>query len=211
MKKKQIPENVRIREGAAATCTKVIKRRVLKKQARKARTEHLVKCSLAPGKRKVRRSHCQNCVLTGSSRKTEKSGKESHRGDSEEVYTDQEEIREIQENRIDYFKKKGDQQFTDDGRKAEITVDLRLQARAKMSENKVNGPEDAVVSEMIKQLALEKIYTITKCFQECFMDQMEAPSSWKILKLVFLRKPDAEPKKRIRSYRAIALTLVMSK
>ena len=37
------------------------------------------------------------------------------------------------------------------------------------------------------------------------MGQMEAPSSWKIVKLVFLRKPDAEPKKGIRSYRAIAL------
>ena len=61
-----------------------------------------------------------------------------------------------------------------DGRKAEITVDLVLQARAKMSDNKVNGPaEDAVVSEMIKQLLLEKIYTITKCFQERFMGQME--------------------------------------
>ena len=45
----------------------------------------------------------------------------------------------------------------EDGRRAEITVDVVLQARAKMSENKVNGPEDAVVSEMIKQLPWEKI------------------------------------------------------
>ena len=43
------------------------------------------------------------------------------------------------------------------------------------------------------------------------MDLMEAPSSWKIVKLVFLRKPDAEPKKGTRSYRATALTSVMSK
>ena len=35
-------------------------------------------------------------------------------------------------------------------------LDLVLQARAKMSENKVNGPEDAVVSEMIKQLPWRK-------------------------------------------------------
>ena len=35
--------------------------------------------------------------------------------------------------------------------------------------------------------------------------------SQKIVKLFFLRKPDAEPKKEIRSYRAIALTSVMSK
>ena len=54
-----------------------------------------------------------------------------------------------------------------------------------MSENKVNGPEDAVVSEMIKKLPLEQIYILTKYFQERFMDQMEAPSSWKIVKLVF--------------------------
>ena len=48
-----------------------------------------------------------------------------------------------------------------DGRDAEITVDLVLQARAKMSDNKVNGPDDAVVSEMIKQLSSEKIFIIT--------------------------------------------------
>ena len=43
------------------------------------------------------------------------------------------------------------------------------------------------------------------------MSLMESPSSWRIVKLVFLRKPDAAPKKVIRSYRAIALTSVMSK
>ena len=67
------------------------------------------------------------------------------------------------------FKKKGDQQFTMEGRNAEITVDPVLQARAKMSDNKVHGPEDTVVSEMIKQLPMEKIYTMTRCFQERFM------------------------------------------
>ena len=80
-----------------------------------------------------------------------------------------------------------------------------------MSDNKVNGPEDAVVSEMIEQLPLEKIEKITKCFQERCMGQMEAPSSWKIVKLVFMRKRDAEPKKGIRSCRALALTSVFSK
>ena len=40
---------------------------------------------------------------------------------------------------------------------------------------------------------------------------MESPSSWKVVELVFLIKPDAAPKKEIRSYWAIALTSVMSK
>ena len=74
---------------------------------------------------------------------------------------------------------------TNDGRRAEITIDLVLQARIKMSENKVNGPEDAEVSEMIKQLPQEKFYVITKYFQERFTVKVEAPSSWKIVKLVF--------------------------
>ena len=44
------------------------------------------------------------------------------------------------------------QHIADEESLAEITIDLVLQARAQMSENNVSGPEDAVVSEMIKQL-----------------------------------------------------------
>ena len=54
-KKQSYPENVRLHEEAAARCTNKIKRRVLKKQARKAKAEHLVKGCLEPGKKKVRR------------------------------------------------------------------------------------------------------------------------------------------------------------
>ena len=86
-----------------------------------------------------------------------------------------------------------------------------MKARAKLSDNKANGPEDAIVSEMIKRLPMEKIYTITRCFQESFTTLMESPRSWRTVKLVFLRKLDAAPKKGIRSYRGIALTSVMSK
>ena len=103
-----------------------------------------------------------------------------------------------------------DRHFTDDGRVAETTVDLVLQARAKMSENNVNGPEDAVVSVMTKLLPLDKIQKITRCFQERLVGQIEAPISWKVVKFGFFRKPDAELK-GIRSYRTIALTSVMSK
>ena len=49
------PDDVRMREEAAARCTKVIKREVLKKQVRKARAQHLVKCCLTLGKKKASR------------------------------------------------------------------------------------------------------------------------------------------------------------
>ena len=46
--------------------------------------------------------------------------------------------------------------ITEQGRVAEIWVDLELQAKALISNNKVSGPEDCVVSEITKQLPLEK-------------------------------------------------------
>ena len=46
-----------------------------------------------------------------------------------------------------------------------------------MSKNKVNVLGYAVVNEMIKKLFLEKMYIFTRCFQELFMGQMDAPSS----------------------------------
>ena len=164
--------------------------------------DHLVKCSLMPGRRN------QKKAVVGAVRR--RAVHRRQRRMAKGVNTDPDETREVQEKRIDYSKKKGDRHFTDDGRVAETTVDLVLQARAKMFENKVNGNEDAVVSVMIKLLPLEKIQKITRCFQERFVGQMEAPNSWKFVKFDFFRKPDAEPK-GIRSYRAIALTSVMSK
>ena len=77
---------------------------------------------------------------TGISLKVEKNGRKNYRGIVKRCTR----IRKRQK------KKKGVQHFTEDGRNAEITVDLVLQAMAKLSDNKVNGLEDAVASEMIK-------------------------------------------------------------
>ena len=142
---------------------------------RKARAEHLVKSCLQPGK-KTKRKPLTELYVKGQFTKDRRMAKKLQR-----------DCEEVQESRIEYFKKKGNQQSTEDGRSAEITVDLVLQGRAKLSDNKVNGPEDAIVCEMIKKLPMEKIYTIARCFQERFMGLMESPSSWKIVKLVFLR------------------------
>ena len=79
-----------------------------------------------------------------------------------------------------------------------------------MSETTVNGPEDSTVSEMIKQLPQKKVYEITRCFQDRFVGLDDAPSAWRIVKLIFLQEQDAAPKKEIRSYKAIALASVMS-
>ena len=59
------PENVRLREEAAARCTAKIKRKVLKKQARKARAEHHVRCCLEPGKKKANRKPLTELQVKG--------------------------------------------------------------------------------------------------------------------------------------------------
>ena len=115
-----------------------------------------MKCCVEPGKRKVRRKPLSELYVNRNFTENREEWQKELQRHCEEVYT---ETKEWQENRIEYFKKKGDQQFTEDGRNAEIVVDLVLEARAKMCDNKVNGFEDAVVSEkMIKQVPLEKIY-----------------------------------------------------
>ena len=93
------------------------------------------------------------------------------------MYTDKEETNEIKEDRIEYFWKEGNQQFTKEGRNAEITVDLVLQARAKSSKNEVNGNEDAIVSEMIKKVAQGEDPHHSEVFSRTIYGQMESPSS----------------------------------
>ena len=116
------------------------------------------------GRRKRKRKPLSELYVNGNFTEDREELQKCLQRHCEEVYTDQDETRDVQEKRIEYFKKKGDTHFTEDGRGAEITVDLVLQARAKMSENKVNGPEDAVVSEMTKQLPLKKIYIYYEVF-----------------------------------------------
>ena len=74
----------------------------------------------------------------------------------DEVHVDVEETIEKQKDRIKEYKKDEDRHFTEAGRVAEMTIDLVFQARAKMAEERVNGPEDSIATEMIKQLAQEK-------------------------------------------------------
>ena len=57
---------MRLREEAAERCTVKSKRRVLRRQARKARAEHLVRCSLVPGNRKAKRKPLTELYVKGN-------------------------------------------------------------------------------------------------------------------------------------------------
>ena len=72
------------------------------------------------------------------------------------VHTDYDETRDVQEKRIVYFKRK--EHFTEDGMGAEITIDLVLQARENMFENKVNG-------QMIKKFPCRRSAPLRSVFR----------------------------------------------
>ena len=173
---RQTPEDVKIREEAAARCKRVMERRVLSKQARRVRA-HLVKCSMVSGRKKNRRKALLELFVDGTFTDNREEWQKELKRHCKSVHTDQEETEEVQKERIEYFKMKGDRHLLEEGRAGEMTVDLVLQARAKLSNNKVSVPADAVVSEMIKALPLEEVHVVAKCFQQRFMGAMEAPDS----------------------------------
>ena len=84
---------------------------------------------------------------------------------------------------------------TDILQKMEVTHHLMLQARAEMSEKQGKRARRLDCNKMIKQLLQQKKY-----------ERKRSSSSSNIVKLIFLRKLDAPPKKSF-----IALTSVMSK
>ena len=67
-----------------------------------------------------------------------------------------EEIIEKQGDRTEEYKMKGDRHFTDEERVAEMFFDLVLKARVRMAEERVNGPEGSIVTEMMKQVPQDK-------------------------------------------------------
>ena len=64
-----------------------------------------------------------------------------------------------------------------------------------MMKTKANGPSDCLVTEMLRELSMEPMYEITCWFEKYSGRKCRAPAAWKILRLVFLTKPDAKPER----------------
>ena len=80
-----------------------------------------------------------------------------------------------------------------------------------MMKNKANGPADCLVTAMMQCLQMETVYEVAHWFEKRFRGECRAPEAWKILRLVFLKKPDAKLEKLLRGFRALALLSVFSK
>ena len=78
-----------------------------------------MQCCLTPGKSNSRRRPLSELYVNGNFTEDREEWQRELQKRFEEVYTDQEETREVQENIIEDFKKRGDQQFSMEGRNAE--------------------------------------------------------------------------------------------
>ena len=89
---KQIPEDVKNREAACCEMQKSDgERQVLKKQARRARTNHLVKSSMEPGERKTRRKPVLELFVDGAYTENTEDWQKEPQKHCESVYVDPEE------------------------------------------------------------------------------------------------------------------------
>ena len=79
---------------------------MLKKQARKARAEHLVKCCLEPGKKKVRRKPLTELYVKKSFTEERGEWQNELQRHCEEVHTDQEETRECKKTELNPSKRR---------------------------------------------------------------------------------------------------------
>ena len=64
--------------------------------------------------------------------------------------------------------------------------------------NKANGPADCLVTEMLQCLPMETVYEVTHWFEKRFRGECRASEAWKILRVVFLKKPHAKLEKGLR-------------
>ena len=137
---------------------------------------------------------------------------EEVRAHCEKCHDDKIETPEVQAERIRYQRSRGDSLTPVQGRRIRITVDRVLHARGKMTKNKAKGPADCLLTEMLCSVCLWGLCTRSHIGSRGDSEGSAGPpEGWKVLRLVFLKKPEAKLEKGLRGFRAIALLSVFSK
>ena len=200
-----VPEEIREMASLAAKCRDPARRKVLRKKAQKARGEFDARMGALPRGKVVKKPVVMKLWVNG--RATE---------DREEWCEDAKNVTMINQRRRKNKLRESEYRGAEvavaiQGRRVQITVDRVLRARGKMLRGKSNGPAGCLVVEMLSRLPTEMIYKVTHWFQKRFQGNSRAPEAWRILRLVFLKKPDARLEKGLHGFRAIALLSVFSK
>ena len=133
----------------AAKFTNPMRRKSLRKAARKARREFDAGRAVLPGGKVVRRPVVTKLWINGRASEDRDEWTEEVRAHCEKCFDDKTEMSEVQAERIRYLElslrqlgRSPGQTYTDHSR------DRVLRARGKMMKNKANGPADCLVTEM---------------------------------------------------------------
>ena len=210
-KKFIVPDEIREMAALAAQCRDPVRRKVLRKKARKACREFDARVGALPIGKVIKKLVVTKLSVNGRATEDRKEWNEEVRLHCEKCYDDKSETPEVQAERIREKRCRGDSVVAIQGRRVQITVNRVLRARGKMFSGKSNGPADCLVVEMLSRLPTVVIYEVTHWFQRRFVVTSRAPEAWRILRLVFLKKPDARLERVLRGFRAIALLSVFSK
>ena len=191
-----VPEDIRELASLAVQSRDPVKRRVLRKKAQKARREFDARVGALPMGKFVPKLVVTKLWING--RATEDMEVRLH---CENCYDDRSEASEKQSERIRVQRCRGGSAVVFEVRRMQITVNRVLRARGKMPRAKSIGLADCLVVEMLSRLPTEVIYDVTHWFQKRFQGDCRVAEAWRILSLVFPKKPDARLEKGLRGFR----------
>ena len=164
-----VPDEIREMSALAAQCRDPVRRKVLRKKARKARREFDARVGALPRGKTVKRPVVKKLWINGRASEDRDERNEEVKIHSEKCFDDKSKIPEVQAERIREQRCRGDSVVAFQGRRVQITVDRVIRARGKILKGKSNGFADCFVVEMLSRLPTVVVYEVTHWFQKRFM------------------------------------------
>ena len=161
-------EEIRKMASDAAKSRDPVKRRHLRKIARKARREFEAGKAVLPRGKVMNRPVVTKLWVNRRASKDRGEWTEEVKAHCERCCDDKEETPEVQAERIRRQTISGDRRVALQERRVTITVDKVLRARGNMLRNKAKGPADCLVAEMLLWLPTETVYEVTHWFDKRF-------------------------------------------
>ena len=148
---------------------------MLRKQARKTDSEHVVRCSLLPGKKEGKQKKTlTELQLRAFFPKTGQNGKKSSTSTVTMSAPTWKKPKKNRKTESSIFRKKG----TCNSRRKDATQRSQWTEFCTPEPNRVRTrttDQDAIVSETTQTMPMENVHTIARCFQKFFVGIMEFP------------------------------------
>ena len=189
-----VPDEIRQMASDAAKCRDPARRRHLRKIAQEARRQFEAGKAVVPRGKVINRPVVTKFWVNGRASEDRDEWTGEVWAHCERCY-DTEETPEVQAERIRRQRISGDRRVALQERRVTITMDKVLRPRGEMLRNKANRPAHCLVTEMLQCLPTETVCEVAHWSDKRFKGECRAPEAWKVLRLVFRKKPDAKLEK----------------